>query len=116
MVIGNVIFYVQHFSSKVCSLAYSDTIYGYDGIDVSVMSAHLFDGHTIVDWAYQQEPWSILWGVRDDGVILAFTFLKEHQVQAWSKGASSQGTVRRNHLRSSRVRRRTTCGSSRSGR
>ena len=85
VVIGNVIFYVQHFSSRVCSLAYSDTVYGYDGIDVSVMSTHLFDGHTIVDWAYQQEPWSILWSVRDDGVILAFTFLKEHQVQAWSR-------------------------------
>ncbi len=85
VVIGNVIFYVQHFSSRVCSLAYSDTVYGYDGIDVSVMSAHLFDGHTITDWSYQQEPWSILWAVRDDGVILAFTFLKEHQVQAWSR-------------------------------
>jgi hypothetical protein len=83
VVIGNVVFYLQRFSNKVQSLTFSDTVYGYDGIDMSVMSEHLFEGHYVVDWDYQQDPHSIIWAVRDDGVILGFSFLKEHQVQAW---------------------------------
>lgn len=93
VVIGNVVFYLQRFSNKVQSLAFSDTVYGYDGIDMSVMSEHLFDGHSIVDWDYQQDPHSIIWSVRDDGVVLGFSFLKEHQVQAWYRRPLADGGI-----------------------
>lgn len=83
--IGNVILYAQAYGNRAYSLAYSDAVYGYDGSDMSVMSQHLFSGHSIVSWAYQQEPWSSVWAVRDDGALLALTFLKEHQVAAWSR-------------------------------
>lgn len=93
VVIGNVVFYLQRFSNKVQSLTFSDTVYGYDGIDMSVMSEHLFDRHYIVDWDYQQDPHSIIWAVRDDGVVLGFSFLKEHQVQAWYRRPLADGGI-----------------------
>lgn len=93
VVIGNVVFYLQRFSNRVQSLTFSDTVYGYDGIDMSVMSEHLFDGHYIVDWDYQQDPHSIIWAVRDDGVVLGFSFLKEHQVQAWYRRPLADGGI-----------------------
>lgn len=83
--IGNVGFYAQHYGNRVYSLAYSDAVYGYDGSDMSVMSQHLFDGYSLVDWGYQQEPWSVVWGARSDGTLLGFTFLKEHEVSAWHR-------------------------------
>ena len=93
VIIGNVVFYLQRFSNKVQSLTFSDTVYGYDGIDMSVMSEHLFEGHSIVDWDYQQDPHSIIWAVRDDGVVLGFSFLKEHQVQAWYRRPLADGGI-----------------------
>jgi hypothetical protein len=35
--------------------------------------------------AYQREPQSIVWCVRDDGVLLGLTYLKEQEVWAWHR-------------------------------
>lgn len=91
IVIGNIVFYAQYYLNKIYSLAYSDTVYGYDGVDMSVASNHLFEGYTLVDWSYQQEPWSAIWAARSDGTLLGFTFLKEQQVQAWYRRTMASG-------------------------
>ena len=39
----------------------------------------------VMEMAYQQEPDSILWIVRDDGVLLGVTYLREQQVLAWHR-------------------------------
>jgi hypothetical protein len=52
---------------------------------MTVMSSHLFQGHTILEWAYQQIPFACIWAVRDDGVLLGFTYLQEQQVAAWHR-------------------------------
>ena len=31
------------------------------------------------------EPFQIVWGVRSDGVLLGFTFMREHEVYAWHR-------------------------------
>jgi hypothetical protein len=49
------------------------------------MSSHLFQGHTILEWAFQQIPFSCIWAVRDDGVLLGFTYMQEQQVAAWHR-------------------------------
>jgi hypothetical protein len=45
--------------------------------------SHLFDGYSLVDWAYQETPNSIVWAVRSDGVLLGLTYLREHEVWGW---------------------------------
>lgn len=53
------------------------------GVDLSIMAEHLFRNHNIVSIAYAEEPYSIVWCLRDDGVLLGLTYQKEHQVWAW---------------------------------
>jgi hypothetical protein len=57
----------------------------YQGTDLTVWSAHLFNGYTLVDWAYSQSPNSIVWVVRSDGVLLSLTYLREHDMYAWCR-------------------------------
>lgn len=40
---------------------------------------------TLVDLAYQEDPVSTIWAVRDDGVLLACTYLRYENVVAWSR-------------------------------
>ncbi len=49
----------------------------------SVLAKHLLEGHTIIDWAYAKGPDSVIWMVRDDGVLLGMTYLPSHEVIAW---------------------------------
>ena len=46
---------------------------------------NLLEAGRIVDWTYAKAPDSIVWAVRDDGVLLGLTFQAEHQIAAWHK-------------------------------
>jgi len=78
--IGSTVLYLQRGAFAVRDLAYSLEADGYAGFDRSIMANHLFDGHTIVDWGYARLPYSIIWMVRDDGVLLGLTYMKEQEV------------------------------------
>ncbi|QVL37028.1 hypothetical protein [Aminirod propionatiphilus] len=84
LVVGNNVLYVQRLASRVTALTYSLDVDSYEGPDMTVLARHLLEGHKIVDWAYQHEPWGIVWCVRDDGALLSLTYLKEHEVYAWA--------------------------------
>ncbi len=92
IIIGNSILHVQRHGSRVRDLFYSLEKDGYAGNDLSIMAPHLFEGHTIQQWAYQQTPGSTIWCVRDDGLLLAFTYMKEHDIWGWSRQVT-QGRV-----------------------
>lgn len=85
LIIGNSIVHVQRHGSRVRDLFYSLEKDGYAGNDLSIMAPHLFDGHTLRQWCYQQSPGSVVWAVRDDGVLLALTYMKEHDIWGWSR-------------------------------
>lgn len=65
----------------------------YSGNDLSILSRHLFEGYTIVDWTYAQSPNSVVWATRSDGVLLALTYQREHEVYAWTRGVITDGAV-----------------------
>lgn len=52
--------------------------------DMALLSEHLFLGKKVVDWCYQEDPWSVIWAVRSDGVLLSLTYCPEQQVWAWA--------------------------------
>ena len=83
LVVGNRVVFLEGMDAKVFDLGYSLEDDSYAGSDLSVLSEHLFEGHSVVDWAFQQAPYSVVWAVRDDGVLLGMTYLREHQVVAW---------------------------------
>lgn len=92
---GDSVLYVSAKSHAVKDLAYEFASNAYDGKDLSVLSKHLLEHHTIVDAAYQHVPFQIYWLVRDDGVMLGMTYLKEHEVWGWHRHDTTQGFFER---------------------
>ena len=91
-IVGNELILMQQMGSVVRNLIYQFSVSGYMGDDIIVMAKHLLTGHTIIEMAYQQEPDSILWMVRDDGVLLSLTYMREQEVLAWSWHDTNNGT------------------------
>lgn len=85
IVIGETALFIQDKGSRIRDLAYTFELDRYSGNDLTVLARHFFEGKEIVDWDYAAEPYGIVWAVRDDGVLLALTYLKEQQVFAWSQ-------------------------------
>ena len=85
LVIGNNILHVGRNGSEVRDLKYDFGSDSYGGSDRTILANHLFQGHELISWAYQASPDSIIWAVRDDGILLGLTFQAEHEVFAWHK-------------------------------
>ena len=84
IVINNSALYVQARGSFIRNITYNRQT-GYENKDVSLYSPHLFENYSIVDWCYQQIPNSVVWAVRDDGIMVALTYLPEEQVYGWHR-------------------------------
>lgn len=93
IVSGQTVLFVQARGARVRDLSYKLEADGYSGNDLSVLASHLFEGYTIVQWAYQKEPWSVVWAVRSDGILIAMTYLREHEVWAWHTHEDGGGGV-----------------------
>lgn len=85
VVVGEVAFYQPRVETGLRTLGYTFEIDGYKSSDVSIFAPHLFQDYRITRMAYQPEPSSILWCVRDDGKLLAFTWEAEQQVWGWTE-------------------------------
>jgi hypothetical protein len=79
------IIYVQSKGSIYRDLSYQFFTNIYTGTDLCINSPHLFLGHTIREHAWCEEPYKVLWSVRDDGVLLSLTYLKEQQITGWAR-------------------------------
>lgn len=54
-------------------------------LDLTPNSSHLFIGHTIREHAWCQQPYRLVWAVRDDGILLSLAFLKQQEVAAFTR-------------------------------
>ncbi len=92
----NSLLFVKEKGSRVIELRYDAIQDLYQSFDMSVLAQHmLFDTtaqYQIQEWALAYEPYQIIWGVRSDGVLLGFTFMREHEVYAWHRHITA-GTV-----------------------
>jgi len=84
LIINYDILYVQSKGSIVRDLSYNFYVNVFTGTDISLLANHLFYGHQITEWCYAEEPFKLVWCVRDDGVLLSLAYLKEQDVYAWS--------------------------------
>jgi hypothetical protein len=81
---ASAILYAQDRGGHIRSLRYSWEQQGYSSMDASIMAPHLFDyKYTINQMAFIRQPVPCLWCVRDDGALLAMTYLPEQEVFAW---------------------------------
>ena len=84
IVAGDIVIYMQP-GQAVRDLGYKFESDSYTGNDLSVLARHLFDNNSIVDWTYAQAPHSIIWCVRDDGILLGMTYSREQNVFGWHR-------------------------------
>jgi hypothetical protein len=80
---GNSLIYVENKGSKLFDLFERQEYLGDTGNNLSVNASHLFEGYEIVSMAYQRTPDPIIWCVRDDGKVVAMTYLKNESLWAW---------------------------------
>jgi len=85
IVVNYDILFVQQKGSIVRDLSYNFYVNIYTGTDMTTLSNHLFAGRTLREWAYAEEPYKLIWAVRDDGILLCFTYQKEQDVYAWTR-------------------------------
>lgn len=93
IVVGSNALYVQARGSIVRDLSFDYQVDGYRGTDLTIFSAHLFDGYTLSDWDYQQIPHSVVWAARSDGTLLGLTYVREHQLVGWHRHDFTDATV-----------------------
>lgn len=91
LVVNNNILFVQEKGATVRDLAYKFESNIYTGMDISVLSNHLFIGYTITEWAYAEEPFKLVYAIRNDGILLLLTYVKEQEVYGWAH-ADTLGT------------------------
>ena len=82
--IGNAVLFVQRQRKKIRELAYRFEDDAYLAPDMTLLAEHI-TGNGIVDVDYAQEPQSIYWAVRQDGVLLGLTYQREEDVVAWHR-------------------------------
>ena len=92
IVADSVVFYCPAVGNSVRSIGFDFTVDGLKSNDVSIFSPHLFEGFSIVSWCYQREPRSLIWAVRNDGVLLCFTWEEAQGVWGWTH-CDTLGTV-----------------------
>jgi hypothetical protein len=86
---GNDVLFVQEKGSRVRALRFDAIQDQYQSFDMSILSGHLLydtaGARQIVEWAFAAEPNQIVWAARSDGVLLGFTYMREHDVYAWHR-------------------------------
>ena len=97
---GNRILFVQRAGKKVRELVFDFDSDGYIAPDLTLLAEHIAGsgvGTGFTNWTYQQEPDSIVWVVRSDGVLTGMTYQRGENVVAWHRhilgGAFSSGNA-----------------------
>lgn len=85
IVVGNTILFAQERGGVVRDFSYEFAEDSFTGKDLTILARHLFEDREIKAWAYAQAPHSIVWVVLDDGSLRSLTYMKEHDVWAWTR-------------------------------
>lgn len=94
--VGQTTLFVQRARRKLREFGFSFETDGFVAPDMTRLAAHITESG-IVEMAYAQEFDSLVWAVREDGILLSMTFRRDEDVVAWSRhilgGAFSGGNA-----------------------
>lgn len=82
--VGESVLFVQRSGRKLRELQYEFSSDKFKSSDLTVLAEHITNGG-LVDIVYQQEPHSVVWATRSDGLLLGFTFNREQDVLGWHR-------------------------------
>jgi hypothetical protein len=84
MAINEIVLYLTRSRRKIREFTYSFEDDVFVSPDMTLLANHLF-AQPIKSMTYQQEPFSCLWCVRDDGLLLGFTYQRLEGITAWHR-------------------------------
>ena len=82
--VGNSVLFLQRASRKVREYVYQFESDAYTAPDLAILAEHITEGG-VTEMAYQQEPNSVVWMVRSDGVLLGMTYERAQDVIGWHR-------------------------------
>lgn len=88
VVVGETVMFAQNRGGVVRDFSYEFTNDGFTGKDLTILARHLFEERSIIAWGYAQAPHSMVWAVMDNGGLLSLTYMREHEVWAWTEHES----------------------------
>ncbi len=84
--IDDIILYLSRSRRKIREFAVSAGGTSFVAIDLTSLAEHLFTIRDfIVSMAYQPEPYSCLWCVRNDGTMLGLSYQRLENVVSWHR-------------------------------
>lgn len=81
---GRAVLFVQRANRKLRESAYVFEVDGFKSPDMTLLSEHIMRPG-VTELAYQEQPQTVLWGVRSDGVMTGFTYERDQDVVAWHR-------------------------------
>lgn len=84
LLIGTSVVYAQERGREVTAFGYSLQADGFSGSTISILSPHLIEDYSLVDWDYQKIPYHVIWAARSDGAAVTCTYIPEQDVNGWS--------------------------------
>lgn len=82
--VGEDTMFVQKAGRKVRSMAFQFEKDGFASADITVFAEHITKPG-IVDLAFAQEPWPMLWACKSDGELIGCLYSREQDVVAWHR-------------------------------
>lgn len=82
--VGSETLFLQRAGRKVRAMAFRFEEDGFESPDITKFAAHI-QKPRLVDMAFQQEPWSVVWCVRSDGLLVGVTYDKEQDALGWHR-------------------------------
>lgn len=84
--VGDSVVFVQRSGRRLREIQYDALQDAYKAADLSVFSPHLVPKNRYIrQLAYQKEPYSIVWSLRDDGLLLGMTLNRDQEVTGWHR-------------------------------
>lgn len=80
--VSNTVLFVQRSGLKLRDIVYDFLSNKFESKDKTVLSEHVTQSG-INQLAFQQEPYSIVWGTLANGKLIGFTFNNEQEVEGW---------------------------------
>ncbi len=81
--VGNRIVYVQRRGSIIRDMGYNYDTDSYIGMDLTLLAKHLIRNHEIKYSSFTVEPDSVIYFIRDDGVLICLTYVADQKVYGW---------------------------------
>lgn len=100
--VGKATLFIQRSTRKLREFVYFYDVDGFRSPDLTILAEHI-TGEGVIEVAYQREPQSLIWLVREDGSLIAVTYERdldslragwhEHVVGGYGDAANNQAMV-----------------------